>query len=288
MKRSKELLDVVNKELGRIHWWPACGSLIYSYAPGKSCEQVAHEITNFVHEFGAYTLISLDIKDYFGSITKDHFLRAVTKLGELGSHLSPDIWEAVWAEAYVGKDNRGIAQGNPLSPLISNLVGWACIDVYFTNVLFQETEATCRYWRFSDNIYIVVKSDDSFRMENLLHSLNMTLNLWVAQGFEFKTQVTSSKDYSKRVVLGIRLGLTKPQINNRNWIRSVVYRYSTRKEQMPTDRDIREKYGTLDLARLEQTVRGLVNYAVSVDPKFAGYVTDRGLKELLPERMRHA
>jgi len=268
---SESLLAPIIREVERLHWYEHYATNVYSYRPGKSCKSLVEDILDFTNDCLLYDIYSLDVKDFFGSITKGAFFHAADSLCSIGCLINYQHWEKVWDAICIGEGKfKSIAQGNPLSPFVSNLVGWKYLDVPFRTLFLKGEE---KYFRYSDNIYIISKRNQEYSRQvtwdSLMHFLTIGPEAVLASEFTFKAKVTSNRQ--ENVILGIRLGV-KPQLNDKKWYRSFFYRLHTRGPAMLKDKDILKYFGRLSYPKLQEISRGLAAYAISIDPSMAGYI----------------
>jgi|GEM_PF-4896543 hypothetical protein len=269
---SLELLFLLEEELQRINWWSKSGQHIYSYRKGYSCKTLAEDICCFTKDTLLYDLYSMDIKDYFGSITRDMYNDSVAALYNQGCNLPLSFWDKVWDASCIGPGKiKSIAQGNPLSPIISNIVGWVFVDMPMVNGLLPDIISQTAYYRYSDNIFIVAKRRDGYSRASVMDRIGKFLCGRITDHLMFKVDVRSNRQ--ENTVLGIRLGM-RPQLKNKKWLRSVFYRVHTRGPSMLKDKDILKEFGRMSYPKLIETVQGLSAYAISIDPSMERYILD--------------
>jgi hypothetical protein len=273
-QHSLRLLGRLENELKRLNWWRGSGSAIYSYSPNKSCKMLVDDICSFTSN-DAYDIYYLDVVNFFGVITKEHVNKSILMLNRQGCLLDQAFWDQVWDAIKIG--TIGIAQGNPLSPTISNLVGWACLDVPFLNKLVPFCDFPIGYYRYSDNIFIVCKREGSYSRQEFLSRLADFLVHSLTHDFLFTSKLRSHTQLN--IVLGIRLG-QRAQLPNKNWLRSVFYRYKMNRMEMLDHKDMVKKYGRLGDEQLKQVVYGLASYARGIDPKMSKYIDECLVEEV--------
>lgn len=275
--RSWKILEQVNKKLEVSGFFDHSANYLHSYLKNRGCSTLVNEITDFVADTKHYDIISMDVVDYFGSITFDSWHQTFDKLNVIVDMAALDItreqWMQIWDCVWVDAKNpyKGIAQGNPLSPMISNLVGWGLIDKFLRpdlNGLNQYGES--KYWRYSDNIFIVVKRHPSYSRSEFLFGLSRIIFHKIPGIFRLKINVKSKNE--RNIVLGIRVG-KKAQLKDKKWLRSVFHRYAIEGVGLAKHQDIIEEYGNLDDVTLKQMIQGLAAYALDVDPGMRDYIT---------------
>lgn len=276
--KSLELLSVLEKELNQLNWWAISGRYIYSYRQGYSCATLVRDLCTYTKDTLLYDIFSLDIKDYFGSITRDMYDDAVVALQRQGSKLPQSYWDSVWDAACIDPCKmKSIAQGNPLSPAISNIVGWVFVDMPIANKLLTDIIPGPAYFRYSDNLFIVAKRRDGYSRAAMQDRLNQFLCGQITDHLMFKADVRSNRQ--ENIVLGIRVGL-KPQLKDKKWLRSIFYRANTRGPLMLKDNDILREFGKMSYPKLLEVVQGLSAYALSIDPSMEKYILEHKPMEL--------
>jgi hypothetical protein len=163
---------------------------------------------------------------------------------------------------------KGIAQGNPLSPVISNIVGWHFVDAPLKQ-RFLNFHPELFYARYSDNLFLVAPKQGNYNRYDLSNELGTFLSGSITDSLSFKFDVRSNRQ--ENIVLGIRVGV-KPQLKNKKWLRSVFYRVHTRGSAMLKDKDILQDFGRMSYPKLLEVVQGLAAFAVSIDSKMKDYI----------------
>jgi CRISPR-associated protein Cas1 len=135
---------------------PDLEEVSFAYRPGRSVQQAVEAIRR-CREQGFGWVVEGDIERYFDRIPHDALLeRLRAMLGETaGAELLVDL-VALWLEAGgldLDSPGIGIAQGSPLSPLLSNLY----LDVI--DQRFVERGAAMRLVRFADDFVILTKRE---------------------------------------------------------------------------------------------------------------------------------
>lgn len=275
-QRSYDLLDRIEARIQGSGLYNICTPYLHSYMKNRGCTTLVNEITEYLADTKHYDIYYLDVVNYFGSIHYTHWVAASTRLNTfLGEEfISPDqrleIWNCAVEE---DQDEVKIAQGNPLSPMISNLVGWSKIDRYLkpeNNGL--AAWAPCRYWRYSDNIFLVVKRVPGYSREDFLEKLYLITEHEITSRFKFKIKVLSNNQTN--IALGIRIG-KKTQLKDKKWMRSVFHRYAIKGDNLANDQDIIQEYGILNREATRRLVQGLAAYALDVDPSMGPYINSK-------------
>ena len=271
-QRSYEALEVINSKLQGVGFYDMYTPYLHSYIKNRGCASLVNQITDFVGDATHYDVIYMDVVDYFGSIHRYHWHVAAFTINvafgrEIISNQDRDnIWDC--AVQNEGSD-KGIAQGNPLSPMISNLVGWAKIDRKLIPLL-QYQDA--KYWRYSDNIFLVAKRQPGYSRVDLLYRTHQATLNYISELYKFKIKVRSSSQTN--IALGIRIG-RRAQLKDKKWLRSVFHRYNIKGDRLAEDQDIISEYGILDREKIRQLVQGLSAYALDVDPTMGPYINTK-------------
>jgi hypothetical protein len=277
--RSWKILDEVNKKLIVAGFFDHSANYLHSYLKDRGCTTLVNDITEYVADTKHYDIIYMDVIDYFGSITYEAWHQTFDKLNVIVNMAALnitreqwlEIWDCVWVDP--ANPTKGIAQGNPLSPMISNLVGWAFIDKFLRpdiNGLNQWGES--KYWRYSDNIFIVVKRHSGYSRTQYLFALSRIIFHKMPTIFRLKMNVKSNNQTN--IALGIRIG-KKAQLKDKKWLRSVFHRYAIHGQELAKHQDIIEEYGILDDLLLKQTIQGLAAYALDIDPSMGPYISSK-------------
>lgn len=269
----KWLLEL-NDKLTGVQFFNVYAPHLHSYITGRGCSTLVNEITEYISDTKHYDIIYMDVVDYFGSITFSDWSQTILILNSIfGERLLPledikNIWLCAVQEE---RAYQGLAQGNPLSPLISNLVGWCFIDKPLKRSLLDTgiQGLQCRYWRYSDNIFLVAKRDLAYSRERLLEYIYAEITNHIHPCYKFKVKVGFSNQTN--IALGIRIG-TRAQLKDKKWLRSVFHRYALRGNDMATHQDIIKEYGRLSGESVRQLVKGLAAYAMDIDPTMMPYI----------------
>lgn len=129
-----------------------------AYVPGRST------ITNARPHLGCAVLLKLDIKQFFDSVKREQVRPWILRVLRADA-LTDRVVDLVFSE-------RGLPQGAPTSPLLSNLV-LRRLDIE----LYQECNRLgAIYTRYADDITISLKEDDSARVRYLIKIVEDLLN----------------------------------------------------------------------------------------------------------------
>jgi RNA-directed DNA polymerase len=119
---------VVQESIRRVlepHWEPKFHDSSHGFRPGRSCHTAIAEAITYI-ENGCEWVVDLDIEKFFDTV---HHARLMAKIGQkvqderllkvLNKLL---IAKIVLPDGIIVKNEKGVPQGGPLSPLLSNIV----------------------------------------------------------------------------------------------------------------------------------------------------------------------
>jgi RNA-directed DNA polymerase len=161
----------------------------YAYRPGRNAQQAANEVEERLHR-GQTDVVDADLADYFGSIPHAELMQSLARriVDKRVLHLIK-MWLGCPVEetdqrgrtkrTTEAKDNgRGIPQGSPVSPLLSNLymrrfvLGWKKLGL--------ERSLGSRIVTYADDLVILCKrgkAEEALRhMRAIMGKLKLTVN----------------------------------------------------------------------------------------------------------------
>lgn len=155
----------------------------FGYRPGRSVAQAVERIERF-RDAGFCWVVDADIERYFETVPHDALMALLERVIDDRDVLGL-IEQALVAASDLG---RGLAQGSPLSPLLSNLY----LDSFDDDI----EQGAVRLVRFADDFVLLCKSQDKAqallpRIADLLEQRGLRLNpektriVDFAQGFRF-------------------------------------------------------------------------------------------------------
>jgi RNA-directed DNA polymerase len=127
-------------------------SSLRSVRPGKSATQAIKQALSYIN-LGHRYIVDIDLKNFFDEVNHDHLMNLIKrKVGD------PLVLRLIWRylrspleiDGKLQKRRKGVPQGGPLSPLLSNIV---------LNELDQELEERgLRFVRYADDFSVFVKT----------------------------------------------------------------------------------------------------------------------------------
>lgn len=192
-KTQKVLARALERELGgKVH------KVANAYVKGRNT------VTNAVPHLECAVLIKLDIKDFFPSTTR-HMLR-------------PLLWHFACREPQALErlldlciTDKGLPQGAPTSPLLSNLVlrKFDIAAYQFANLM------GAKYTRYADDLTFSLIEDEPIKARKIVSGVRSIL---AEQGFELNEKPNKLKilrGHQAQQVCGITLNSGKPTISKK-------------------------------------------------------------------------
>ena len=190
---QRRLAKAFEKELG-----PKVHKTANAYIRGRSI------LTNVKPHLGCAVLIKLDIKDFFPSVTREM--------------VGPHLWRFVFRETKALErtldlcmTDKGLPQGAPTSPILSNLVlrKFDIAAYQFANLM------GAKYTRYADDLTFSLTEDDPIKARKIVSSVRSML---AEQGFELNEKPNKLKilrGHQSQQVCGITINSGKPTISKK-------------------------------------------------------------------------
>jgi group II intron reverse transcriptase/maturase len=169
-------------------WNPAFDPNSFAYRPGVGVASALRALASF-RERGFHWVLDADIRSFFDSIDQNLLLEKLKRWLGAASPLVHWIeqWLAgpVWDGAALGLVRRGVPQGSPLSPLLSNY--------YLDDFDRRLRAAGIQFVRYADDFLVLARTPFDLaearqKVEESLRDLNLILS-------EEKTQTTTFEQW---------------------------------------------------------------------------------------------
>jgi len=161
---------------------------VHGFLPGRS------PVTMAIHHVGAAAALSVDIEDFFDSVTEKMVRDTILRLS---SHPFPDPLVQTLDHIF---RNGVAAQGLPTSPMASNI---AFLEADAMLVRFA-LERRLVYTRYADDLVISTK-DPSVRMKDLLPDVRRIVETWGFRVNPRKVRIQTARA-GRIVVCGVAVG----------------------------------------------------------------------------------
>lgn len=251
---------------------------------------------------GSYSiLISMDIKKYFDTITRQHIntlLADVLGYNKTFSNMLSKLVTVNGTHPIYGYKGNFLQQGSIASPVLSNLIGYFFYDTQIIPLLKEyETKlrstngkaVTIEYLRYCDNLYIGIKN--STDIINAREIVSKIKDIMKTAGFKIHKDkvVTQTHPYIAQQILGIVINneakVETKQFNNMeakliniiagnlsNFESNMVNIYDNSKSNLVIDANPLNNKGKVDTAML--MLRGVNNYYKSINTVQGAKVTN--------------
>ena len=167
-------------------WNPAFDPHSFAYRPGVGVASALRALASF-RERGFHWVLDADIRSFFDSIDQNLLLEKLKRWLGAGSPLLRWIaqWLSgpVWDGAALGLVKKGVPQGSPLSPLLSNY--------YLDNFDRRLRAAGIQFVRYADDFLVLARTPFDLaearqKVEEALRDLNLTLSVEKTQTTTFE------------------------------------------------------------------------------------------------------
>jgi RNA-directed DNA polymerase len=196
---------------------------------------------------GKKWVINLDVKDFFPSINKkilEKEMIVFKDLLEKNGYLFSDFLEYVIL-------NRAIPQGSPISPLLSNYIGYIRIDQKVYPYLLEKYGTELSYTRYADDITL---SFNSFlKREEVIEMVNEVIKIVESDGL-FKInpkKIQIMHNSQKQVVTGVVVN-QKTSLGKKEKLRYRAIAHKLKNKQID----------------MTDVLQGKLAYINSIDPEY--------------------
>ena len=216
---QKKLAEFINSQF-KNKIFPSC----HSYRNNRGI------ISNSLPHLGCKVLVKLDVKDYFQNITFEQVMRELDlgfesiqfhpqsnfirhNVSELHSKISSYLAseEAQETLKKLIYSEKGLPQGAPTSPVISNLV----LSDFDKEVYALVTSLNGAYTRYSDDITISFKEDSSQKIAQVIKFVESKL---AENGFKLnkkKGKINVLRPHQAQRICGVTINSGKPTISRK-------------------------------------------------------------------------
>jgi RNA-directed DNA polymerase len=148
---DRMIQQAIHQELSPL-FDPEFSEYSYGFRPGKSATQAIQQALAYINQGYGY-IVDIDLKSFFDEVNHD-YLMTLIKRKVRDPLVLRLIWRYLRSPVQIGgklkKRRKGVPQGGPLSPLLSNIV---------LNELDQELEERAlRFVRYADDFSVFVKT----------------------------------------------------------------------------------------------------------------------------------
>jgi RNA-directed DNA polymerase len=135
----------------------------YGFRPGRRAHDALHRITEAMDRRGGRWVVEVDIKGYFDAINHEWlrtFLRHRTNDGGLIRLVGKWLNAGVLDQGVVVRNEEGVPQGGPVSPMLANIYLHYVLDLWFAQEFGRRGRGYAELIRYADDFVAVFRSQE--------------------------------------------------------------------------------------------------------------------------------
>ena len=243
----------------------------YGFRPGRSALMAVAEVARYINE-GYEWIVDFDLEKFFDNVPQDRlmsYVGRVVKDGDTESLISKYLKAGVMVEGIYERTEVGTPQGGCLSPLLSNIM---------LNELDKELEARgLHFSRYADDLVIAVRSEASAK--RVMHSVTSFIERKL--GLKVNAEKTHVCRPNKLKFLGYTFYYDS--FSNNEWRPRPHEKSVTKFKDKLKELCCRSWSVPMDyrIERLNQTIRGWINYFRLGDMKWVLTTIDEHLRTMI-------
>lgn len=239
---------------------------ILTHNSAMAYERKRDAITNATRHKNSNYIITLDLKNFFPSISKEILKNGLLKISTL-AEVNNDYPEFINNLIELAELDNGLPQGSPLSPFLSNLI-MLPFDYIIEQQMRLETIPRYIYTRYADDLTFSATKKGDIKL--LLNSIEVYLNDL------FDGKIKLNKEKTKVLSTKGRCFVTGVKINQENKI-SYGHEKKTQLKHELYDLLVRAE-NKAKLSKEEvQHVLGKVAFLFRIEPEYTDYLTKKYL-----------
>lgn len=133
---------------------------------------VVQALSNFIHPKGLAQVIDLDFSNYFGTIEHKKLIALLEmriKDKRFIRYIARMLKSGIMEDGAIVRSDEGMAQGSICSPLLANIYGHYCLDIWFEDEIKPKLVGQACMARYCDDVVICASNtkDSKFIWEEL-------------------------------------------------------------------------------------------------------------------------
>lgn len=144
----------------------------YGFRPGRGCHDAIKDLQNHLYEHFVQTVIDIDLKNYFGTISHDlleNILREKIKDPKLMRYIIRMFKAGVLSEGDLKISDEGVAQGSICSPILSNIFAHYVLDTWIQEDIQPRCKGKVKLFRYADDVVICCHyEEDAIRIREVI------------------------------------------------------------------------------------------------------------------------